>query len=325
MPTYVTDDLIKAARKANLYNFLLARHSKDVKIEGESLRLCDNHSVSIKKGYSGYMDFATNETGNGVDLLVNYLGYDFQDAVDALCEFPNTPDKSDKPGAPPRVFKLPDAVQGPYKNLYAYLTKWRGLPQALIQQLIDDGILYQEQTHNNMVFINPSKDFVELRGTNSKQPFHQVQFDPDTPSAFWWYKPRGLFTAPERAYICESSIDAISLYLILTMLPGTNANAGLYCSIGGVMNQKRIDAISAGMSKAGCKTFLSVDNDDAGAKCRERNPDLKVLIPTYKDWNEELINWELTDPDAIKKLTQAVESNRPHQTVDPRFHTDAPS
>ena len=55
------------------------------------------------------------------------------------------------------------------------------------------------------------------------------------------------------------------------------ATPGLYCSLGGVANQQRIDAITAGMTAAGCSAVIAVDNDKAGEDCRQRNPDLSFI------------------------------------------------
>lgn len=321
MSEWVRDTAKVAARKADLYNFLLRHHYNDVKKEGNSLRLRDNNSVSVKMGYTGYKDFATGETGNPIDFLVEFLGYEFQEAVAALCndmginatgqpgrksETPRTQQKPPEPEI--RTFSPPEALKGQYRQLYAYLTQQRGIPAALIQLLIDDGILYQERDHANMVFIDPARTFAELRGSNSFKPFHQVMFS--DPAAFWWFKPCGLETNPTVAYVCEGAIDAISLYLLLSVDPALHAEQGLYCSIGGVANQQRIDAILAGMSAAGCSTVIAVDNDAAGADCRQRNPDCRSIVPSGKDWNVDLISWEGSTPGAAGLLEKNISGHR---------------
>ena len=309
MSQYVNHEAIKAARRARLYDFLLSRHPGDVEREGDSLRLCCDHSVSVRRGYSGYKDFATGETGNAIECLTRYLDYEFPDAVTALCQFCGIPlqgqeravpapgtartpqvDKTpvdvpkraqEPPQAAQRAFAPPEPLQGPYRQLYAYLTQQRGIPATLIQRLIDWGLLDQEKDHANMVFIDPARSFAELRGSNSFKPFHQVMFS--DPAAFWWFKSGDLDSNATVAYVCESAIDAISLYL----LQGDSKDNGLYCSIGGVANQQRIDRIKAGMGAAGCKTVIAVDNDQAGEDCRQRNPDCPAIIPKRKDWNED--------------------------------------
>lgn len=324
---YVPVEARKAARRANLYNFLLRHHYNDVKKEGNSLRLLDNNSVSIKEGYSGYFDFSTKEKGNSIKFLMEFLDYSFPDAVIALCadmgidavNLPEFGDATEKAPSPPRdakkgqdtvnrTFAPPEPLQGQYRQLYAYLTQHRGIPPALIQRLIDDKLLYQAADHGNMVFIDPARTFMEIRGSNSFKPFHQVAFS--DPAAFWWFKPRGLDTDPTVAYICEGAIDAISLYLLLSLDTSTNADRGLYCSIGGVANQQRIDAIKTGMDQAGCPTIITVDNDKAGEGCRQHNQDCKCLIPTGKDWNEDLISWERSTAGAVSILEKAIAGHR---------------
>ena len=327
MPQWVNSDAVRAARRANLFDFLLLHHYRDVKKEGNSLRLLDDNSVSVKAGYSGYTDFATGEKGNSVDFLTTYLGYEFQDAVAALCADMGM-DATSQPGhrdaqatatrtpqaakkgqdAAKRTFAPPEPLQGPYRQLYAYLTQQRGIPPGLIQRLIDDRLLYQAADHGNMVFIDPARTFMEIRGSNSFKPFHQVAFS--DLAAFWWYKPCGLDTNPATPYICEGAIDALSLYLLLSLDPSLHAEQGLYCSIGGVANQQRIDAIKAGMTAAGCKAVIAVDNDDAGEKCRQHNQDCKLIVPAGKDWNEDLISWEGGTARAVAILEKAIAGHR---------------
>ena len=83
-------------------------------------------------------------------------------------------------------------------------------------------------------------------------------------------------------YICESSIDAVSLYLLQKQ--GGLEEPAAYVSIGGVANQQTIDRISHSV-----RAVLAVDNDEAGQKCRDRNANLEAILPVRKDWNEDLV------------------------------------
>lgn len=308
METNVTKAQIQAARKADLYHFLLRHHPNDVLREGESIRLCCDHSVSIKEGYCGYMDFATGETGNAIDCLVHYFNYTLPDAVNALLADAGgaeagtaAPAQDTRADADTQAsgkgqrnpFVLPKATDGTSRELSNYLSGNRGISAFVVSDLFCEKVMYQERTHNNVVFVNPERNFAEIRGTNPNKPFHQVMYD-DDPAAFWWFKKDGLDSDAEVAYICESAIDAISLYCMHRIYH--NKVNGLYCSIAGVANQKRIDRIKAGMGAAGLPVILAVDNDDAGEQCRQRNPDCGYAIPHLKDWNEdllEIINMEI--------------------------------
>ena len=93
-------------------------------------------------------------------------------------------------------------------------------------------------------------------------------------------------SSAETVYVCESGIDAISLYELHRM-DGHDTNAW-YASIGGVAKQKAIDRIK-NKYFFNENVIIAVDNDEAGEKCRTRNPDLKSIIPIHKDWNEDLM------------------------------------
>lgn len=81
---------IHDARFTSLYDFLISQHRDSIKVEGDSVRLSSNHSVSVKRNYFGYLDFATGEKGNPIDFLIKYFGYTFVEAVESLCKCSQT-------------------------------------------------------------------------------------------------------------------------------------------------------------------------------------------------------------------------------------------
>ena len=85
--------------------------------------------------------------------------------------------------------------------------------------------------------------------------------------------------------MCEAAIDAISLYE-LHRIEGKEIGRW-YISIGGAGKQGSIDWLKDKFKKA--KFILAVDSDEAGESCRNRNPDLQSIIPSNKDWNEDLM------------------------------------
>ena len=281
MASNVSKKQIASARHADLYAFLMKYHSSNFKTEGDSISPKDNHSISIKKGYHGYKDFSTEETGNSIEFLTNHMGYTFVEAVQALSDVsalaqqPTDVQQDGIENVPP---KFPEPVNGMYKNLFAFL-KNRSISTETIQKLVKQKLLYQEKSKNNIVFINMERDFAELRGTYTfGNPFHGI-VPHSRHDGFWWFRTS---RNAAKAYICEAAIDAISLYE-LHKIQGNHEEA-YYISIAGVAKQPAIDRLK----KYKYKLVLSVDNDDAGQNCRNRNSDLEYIIPVHKDWNEDL-------------------------------------
>ena len=314
MTGYVSKDQYKNACSVNLAEWLLRHHPTAVKLEYGSVLLRADKHVSVKRGFHGYKDFKTGETGNAVDYLMRFLGYGYKEAVIALTDgecIDATPKMPLKILVPKSIdIILPKPAEGRYRQLFAFLMG-RKIPADVIQQLVDDGILYQSDIGSNCVFISPQGDYCELRGTNTyadrrckladecqdyregkhrwctrmsecsrfkKKAFHGCR--KTRPDRFWYFQVYKDKTA-EVVYVCEAAIDAISLY-VLHRMRGKERPA-VYVSIGGVANQKTIDRL-----KICGKLVLAVDNDEAGEACRGRNPDIPAIIPILKDWNEDL-------------------------------------
>ena len=284
MANNVSKEQAASARCADLYDFLVKYHDSKFKHEGDSIRPKSNHSISIKKGYHGYKDFSSGETGNSIDFLMKHMGFDFINAVQALSDVPtltqtpahHTDVQKDGIGSVPP--KFPEPVDGRYKNLFAYLRS-RGISTETIQMLVNQKSIYQEKNRNNIVFINMEKDFAEIRGTYTfGKPFHGIATN-SRQDGFWWFRTS---KNAAKGYICEAAIDAISLYELHKMQE--NHEDAYYVSIAGAAKQPAIDRLK----NSKLHIVLAVDNDDAGQKCRTRNSDLEYILPRNKDWNEDL-------------------------------------
>lgn len=296
-----------------LDDWLLKNHPNDVHKKYNSVLLDADTHVAVGPDFHGYKNFQTGESGNNIDFLCTYLGYDYRTAVLALiCEQAG---EDEWPWNVPQIVssgEIDIPVQAhQYKNAYAYLANVRKIPNDTIHNLVDRGVLYQESEHNNMVFVTPERDYCEIRGTNDiadrrckhsascseyssgsngwcsqmgecrrykKNPFHGCK--KKCPDRYWYYYSESS-EQPETAYICESAIDAVSLYLIYKH-KGIDEPAA-FISIGGVANQRAIDRAATEYKNV----VIATDNDDAGNECRKRNNKLKTIVPVNKDWNDD--------------------------------------
>ena len=282
---FVDRSMIAQAQTADLHDYLRRAHPESFVKTPTNLYFKGNNSLVIHRGNYGYIDYATRETGNGIDFLMSYMGYSFQDAVLALSngqrrkKLINTDVSSASPTVEAKKILLPAPAPFPHSRMYAFLIK-RKIPKVMIDTLVRRGLMYQDERTNNIVFTNPEKDYFELRGTFTfaEKPFHGCG---KTRSDRFWYFREGDARC-ETAYITEAAIDAISLYL-LHRKRGENTANKVYISIGGVSNNATIDRI-----RAQKHAVLAVDNDPAGELCRQRYKDLDYILPIHKDWNEDL-------------------------------------
>ena len=277
----VTEEQKRQARKTDLYEYLINNHKDDVEIFGNSLRLNCNHSISIKRGYCGFKDFASDETGNSIDLLTKYLDYDFMSAVESLCARSRvTTGGVCKHDTLKKRFEIPK-MSASDRHAIEYL-EHRGIDRSLIDWLIKMGLCYQcrpIEGRERVVFTNTERNYYEIREIDGTKFCRVLGAEKD----YFWYmwQPDRPATAdrPNKCYITENAIDAMSLYLMLR-------EDAIYCSIGGVGNYQRIRrAISMGLD-----VVIAVDNDESGKKCRDQFTECKHLIPQHKDWNEDLLS-----------------------------------
>lgn len=282
---YVDSDMIREARTSDLYHFLTSCHPDCFRREGQSLRMAGHEGISIRKGYYGFKDFSTGETGNGIDFLIKYMGYSFQEAVAALsggdaCKVVKAAGCGHTDLVADDAIDLPPPAPFPHSRMFAYLIKKRGLCPGIVSDLAADGLIYQSAPENNIVFVNRERDYCEIRGTYtfSEKPFHGCR--KNRPDRFWYLM--GSKARPEKAYVTEAAIDAVSLYL-LHKNGGVDIRKNVYISIGGASNHLAIKRI-----KHGIRTILAVDNDNAGLMCRNRHSELDCIIPRLKDWNDDL-------------------------------------
>ena len=274
--TVFSHEQIDAARKADLYSFLLTHHASLFKIEGNSIRLLSNPSVSIRKGFCGYLDFSTGCHGNSVSFLIDEMEYTFPQAVAALLQSTSTvcPVQNAESAKQSSSFHIPTMYVGEPSRARQYLVS-RGIPLFLVNELFSRKLLYESADYHNLVFLSKNRDYAEIRGTFPGRKFHGCR--KISKDRFWAYREIGV--TPQKAYVCESAIDALSLCLLRQY----ECHKFLFCSIGGVANQSAIDRI-----KRFLPVIIAVDNDDAGERCRKNNPDVPFIIPTAKDWNDDL-------------------------------------
>ena len=277
-----TQDQIERVVNIDLYDYALK--NLDAVREGNWARLKSNNSVCFKRGSSRYIDFSKQGKagcGNLIDLLTNYYGETFLSVMNnEIGANPNQYKRSSTQYV--SVFNLPDHDDS-LKETIAYLTKTRGLPKAIVERLVKEDLLYQalvihgERKYKNCVFVNDQRTYYEIHGTFSfGKSFHgngRKEID-----SYWSFSTG---VGVSKVYICESSIDAISLAVIKNL----DYENALYVSIGGVSNYKTIEKL---IETYGKRCILAVDNDKAGQECRNKYSSLSAIVPRKKDWNEDL-------------------------------------
>ena len=288
----ISEEIIMSARSADLYQYMINTEPENIINEGTYARLKNDHKIVFKKGFAGFYDNSTGAHGNSIDFLVGYREMSFLEAVKSLTGIASQEEKEfrkketdrstnrAKELMAPEEFQIPDWMNPTpqkYSSVFAYLINTRGIPADIVSDLIKRGKLYQDR-NGNCVFYDAQERVYEIRGTNTSTPFKGIKrFSKES---FWsFYTGEQL---PAYACVCESAIDAISLYVL--MKKPTNCT---FVSLAGCKNQAIIDRLK----KTGILIILATDNDHDGQEVIERNPDIRYFLrPVNKDWNEDLLS-----------------------------------
>lgn len=276
------------AWKADIVEYALRYHGGAVKREGKYLRLMADKKVVFHG--SGYYDNGTGESGGPVDALMKYFGYTAEQAIIALAgdSEPTSTATSNATGSgrTREYAEIPQRTNGRYSRVWAYLTKTRGIPSDTVNELMKRHLLYQDE-RGNCVFTNETGDVAEIRGTNSYRPYKSVRRT--RAGGFFWLmnEPSEYYRKHvETVYVCESAIDAVSLYLLKKETEPRGLQESVFVSMAGTGNVAVIDGLLRGLRRPET-VVVCTDNDEAGEAVRKRYPNLRHLIPLGKDWNDD--------------------------------------
>ena len=174
------------------------------------------------------------------------------------------------------------------RTVYSYLGKTRHIPNRLIDLLMAQGYVYMTENSYgkkkiyNVVFTTPDHNFYEIRGCNTYgKAFHQSRAKTEADCLLI----PGTKNVPKKIYVTEAAIDAISLLAIMG-LKGQKEDAW-FAALGGIAKTQPLEYLAKTYKEA--EIIIAVDNDKAGDKMRLEYKDrFKSIIPTNKDWNEDL-------------------------------------
>lgn len=184
--------------------------------------LKEHDSVRFYPETNSFMQFSSGKGGSTIDFVMNFGGYNQQDAIRYLKEkyagnvvdHPvSQPVKQPAKAPEKKKFKLPEPVEGKYSRAFAYLTKARCLDPEIVQQCFKGGLIYEDKKHN-AVFVGKDADgnasYATRRSTLTKSNFKGDVAGSRQDIGFFVNSPTS-----EKLYVCEAPIDALSIMSLM--------------------------------------------------------------------------------------------------------------
>ena len=286
--TYIhfTDEQKQKAASVDLEAFLRSRGERLIS-SGRDKRLASDHSVTIR-GNEWY-DHAEEKGGTAISFVQRHYGIGYAEAVTTLlggelgAAYPTHSEKQ----VEVKSFALPPASKNMHR-VFAYLCKTRGIDHDAVSALAKAHLLYEDAEYHNAVFVGVDSDGIarhaHKRSTNSEgKSFRQNVEGSDPKHSFNYTGTDGSL------YVFEAPIDLLSY---ISLYPSDwQAHSYVACcgtSIQSVLEQLRRQDIDS--------VYLCLDNDSAGQKAAqrmeaelsERGIYVEIVVPTLKDWNDDL-------------------------------------
>ncbi|MCM1008285.1 MAG: DUF3991 domain-containing protein [Ruminococcus flavefaciens] len=286
MPKY-TDEQVERAKNTDVRTFLEQTEGYTFQKSGKYLK-CQNpertgQPSSLTVDTNMNRIFYNSETGNrplsALDWCKEIKKLDFQSSMQLILGENPQGERAEKPkyqqhrsepvNNEPKSLELSEKSDTS-KNVYAYLTKTRGIPENIVKDCLNKNLIYQD-VRKNAVFVGYDNDnnakYAARRGTftpDGKEPFKRDCTGSDKNFAF---RLEGKNT--DTIYVAEAAIDALSLAALEDKFHGSGAyKEKTYISTGGAGIDSAVEQF--------CKTHdvktinICFDNDEAGKNGMEK-------------------------------------------------------
>ena len=292
---------IECAKNVNLIEFLTENYPHLIYYDWKrkSYRHIDHDSLVINPEF--WYRFSIGRGGDPISFLMEFCNKTFQEAVKELCLFSDiscTESKCDiQIKREDIVLTDEDIISEDFcaplrksnaNNVIRYLQD-RGISLNTINILLEQNLLYEDH-RKNCVFYRKNPQMCILRGTGEEKWIKIIR---EIPNTYWVFK---VGENSKDIFICESPIDAVSLYECL------KGKDGYYCAMAGLKKRTYLRIIEdLGLDDDGilCKNIkIAVDWDAAGANFLDYEiddfyPFLAVRpsaaeMKMTKDWNDVL-------------------------------------
>lgn len=298
MSTYIhfTDEQKEQARQTDLVSLLKSK-GEQVKRSGSEYEWKDGSQKVTIRGNLWFHQY-DREGGDAIDFVRRFYHKSYPEAVEYLLSgcggvltvSPPVAKESKPFVLPPRNDNM--------RRVYAYLTSRRGIDRDVVNAFAYRQMIYESAAYHNAVFVGfDSKGIprhANLRGTGAESTFKGNAPGSIAEYSFHWTG------SDDRLYLFEAPIDLLA-FISLHKDDWRSHSYAACCGVGDrVLLQMLRDNPNI---QTVC---LCLDNDEAGQtannriaeKLYARGIQTEILVPTHKDWNEDLLFTEESEEES---------------------------
>lgn len=296
-----TDEDIEFAKSIDIMSYLSSK-GYTFKKQGNNHYLLEPHSsFMIFPNTNSWFYFKENKGGNLINFLQHYENKTFQEAMFEIVGEPQNREQVESrkytkyiPIKEEKGEIMLPAFNKDNKKAYAYLTKTRGIDKDIVNELIKQGIIY-ENDKGGVVFVSKDNNnqvkFACVRSTSENSSFRQ---DVKNSAKEYGFKTVG---KSNKLFVFEAPIDLLS-HATISKMQGKDWKNDNRISLGGTSDKALNKFLEENNHIKEIVFFL--DNDSAGIEnskkmAKKYGNDYKVEIfhsTKGKDLNEMLLNYK---------------------------------
>ena len=288
-----TKEQREQARRTDLANFLISQGEK-VKKSGSEYEWLDGSQKVTIRGHLWYHQYEL-KGGDAVDFVRRFYNKNYAEAVEMLLnncggQIITSPpiEKEYKPfELPPRNDRM--------SRVFSYLLLTRGIDKDVLFEFVRKKMIYESAYYHNAVFVGYDSSgkprHAHKRGTVTSNPYKGNVAGSQPEYSFHFNG------TSDKIFLFEAPIDMLS-YISMHKKNWKEHSYAASCS---VSDRVLFQCLNDNPNIK--NVFLCFDNDEAGQTANKRIADKlnklniqnEILIPTHKDWNEDILNGEKTD------------------------------
>lgn len=283
---HFTKEQREQARRTDLANFLISQGEKVRKSGSEYEWLDGSQKVTIR-GHLWYHQYE-QKGGDAVGFVRRFYNKDYAEAVEMLLNgiggqiITSPPIEKEH-----KLFELPPRNDR-MSRVFSYLLLTRGIDKDVLFEFVRNKMIYESADYHNVVFVGYD---------SSGKPRHAHKRGTVTSNL---YKVNVAGSQPEYSFHFNGTSDKIFLFeALIDMLSyismhKENWKEHSYAASCSVSDRVLFQCLKDNPNIK--NVFLCFDNDEAGQTANKRiaeklnsmNIQNEILVPKYKDWNEDL-------------------------------------
>ncbi len=290
---HFTKEQREQARRTDLANFLISQGEKVRKSGSEYEWLDGSQKVTIR-GHLWYHQYE-QKGGDAVGFVRRFYNKDYAEAVEMLLN-----NCGGQIITSPHIERVHKPFELPPRNdrmsrVFSYLLLTRGIDKDVLFEFVKNKMIYESADYHNVVFVgydlNGIPRHAHKRGTVTNNPYKGNVAGSQPEYSFHFNG------TSEKLFLFEAPIDMLSYISMHKKNWKEHSYAASCCVSDRVLFQCLKDNPNIK------NVFLCFDNDEAGQTANKRiaeklnsmNIQNKILVPTHKDWNEDILKNERTE------------------------------